>query len=35
MGDIIIRKVNTRDNLADALTKYVDAAVLNRHIQET
>ena len=34
-GEITIKKIGTKDNLADALTKYVEAEVLNRHIQGT
>ena len=34
-GEITILKIGTRDNLADALTKYVEAETLNRHILGT
>ena len=34
-GEITIRKIGTKDNLVDALTKYVEAEVLNRHMQGT
>ena len=32
MGKITLTKVPTNDNLADALTKGVDVAILNNHI---
>ena len=32
MGEIVIEKVSTRDNLADALTKHVDSGILAKHM---
>ena len=34
-GDITIKKISTKDNLADALTRYVEAEILHRHIRGT
>ena len=34
-GEIIMRKVGTTENLADALTKYVPAEELNYHLAHT
>ena len=34
-GEITIKKIGTKDNLADALTKHVEAEVLNKHIHGT
>ena len=31
-GEIVIEKVSTRDNLADALTKHVDSGILAKHM---
>ena len=30
--DIVIKKVGTYDNIADALTKYVSGDVIRRHV---
>ena len=32
-GELTIRKVRTHDNLADALTKYVESSILDRHMR--
>ena len=34
-GEIIMRKVDTKENLADALTKFVTAEELNHHFANT
>ena len=31
-GEIVIEKVSTRNNIADAMTKHVDSGRLNRHM---
>ena len=34
-GEITIKTISTKDNLADASTKHVEAEVLRRHVQGT
>ena len=31
-GEIVIEKVSTKDNLADALTKHIDSGILAKHM---